>query len=44
MLKEYKEIYKEAHNKAEQIKIFLVSNIREKTDNFSRPFQVLCKR
>ena len=35
MLKEYKEIYKEAHNKAEQIKIFLVSNIREKTDNFS---------
>ncbi len=30
MLKEYKEIYKEAHNKAEQIKIFLVSNIREK--------------
>ena len=29
------EIYKEAHNKAEQIKIFLVSNIREKTDNFS---------
>lgn len=35
MLKEYKEIYKEAHNKAEQIKIFLVSNMQEKTDNFS---------
>lgn len=34
MLNKYKDIYNEAHNKAEQIKIFLVSNIREKTDNF----------
>lgn len=34
MLKKYKDVYKEALNKAEQIKIFLVSNIREKTDNF----------
>lgn len=34
MLKKYKDVYKEAQNKAEQIKIFLVSNIREKTDNF----------
>lgn len=34
MLNKYKDIYKEAHNKAEQLKIFLVSNIREKTDNF----------
>ena len=34
MLKKYKDVYKEAHNKADQIKIFLVSNIREKTDNF----------
>lgn len=30
MLKKYKDVYKEAHNKADQIKIFLVSNIREK--------------
>lgn len=35
MLNKYKYIYKEAHSKAEQLKIFLVSNIREKTDNFA---------
>ncbi len=34
MLADYKQIYNLAHEKAEQIKIFLVSNIREKTDNF----------
>lgn len=35
MLKKYKNIYMESHNKSEQIKIFLVSNIREKTSNFT---------
>lgn len=35
MLKKYKHMYRLAHDRAEQIKIFLVSNIREKTDNFS---------
>lgn len=35
MLNRYKDMYKEAHNKAEQLKIFLVSNIREKTNNFT---------
>lgn len=34
MLTDYKQIHDLAHEKAEQIKIFLVSNIREKTDNF----------
>lgn len=34
MLKKYKDIYTKAHTKSEQIKIYLVSNIREKTSNF----------
>lgn len=34
MLNNYKQIYHLAHDRAEQLKIFLVSNIREKTDNF----------
>lgn len=34
MLNNYKQIYQLAHDNAEQLKIFLVSNIREKTDNF----------
>lgn len=34
MLNNYKKIYQLAHDNAEQLKIFLVSNIREKTDNF----------
>lgn len=34
MLDTYKSIHNLAHEKADQTKIFLVSNIREKTDNF----------
>ena len=35
MLKNYKELYKVAQDRANDTKIFLVSNIREKTENFS---------
>ena len=35
MLNNYKHIYHLAHDRAEELKIFLVSNIREKTDNFN---------
>lgn len=34
MLKKYFDLHKKAHERAEQLKVFLVSNIREKTDNF----------
>lgn len=35
MLNKYKDLYKVSQQKADQLKIFLVSNIREKTDNFT---------
>ena len=35
LLNNYKQIYNLAHEKANQLKIFLVSNIREKTNNFN---------
>lgn len=34
MLNNYRQIYHIAHDRAEKLKIILVSNIREKTDNF----------
>lgn len=35
MLNKYRDLYKVSHEKANLYKIFLVSNIREKTDNFA---------